>query len=370
MNLGDTISMTTTLADAIEYEEKILEVFPSGSTMLNLAIGKQDPKTGDFGFPSGDIAEIFGLNQTGKTLIAETVAQAVQARNPKYKVLVISSEPPNVKRMAQYMDPKRTMLWSFKSLSEKDFSAGVFTTAEKGLDVALTTVLHDMDCKLVILDSVKALVSLRETNDGKDLRSSEDAPLPAYRARMLDQFLLKFNAMNRSNALLLMMNQVSNSIGPEYRGKLHPRTIGGNNKDHLCNLRIEAKSVPVYAGSKNALQDEDPQIGMEVFYRIIKNKHAQTTAQRRANSTFFFSSGFDRGMELFHMGTALGLIETGGGGYYTFSNGDKVRGKENVADFINNNGDLANILYDSIVAKRDELFGASKGKIQARKAIK
>lgn len=357
------------LGDAIDYEEKILEVFPSGSIMLNLAIGRQDPRTGDFGFPSGDITEIFGLNQTGKTLIAETVAKAVQARNPKYKVLVVSAEPPNVKRMAQYMDPKRTELWSFKAMSPSDFSAGVFTTAEKGLDIALSRVLNDMDYKMVIIDSVKALVSLRETNDGKDLRSSEDAPLPAYRARMLDQFLLKFNAMNRSNALLMMMNQVSNSIGPEYRGKLHPRTIGGNNKDHLCNLRIEAKSVPVYAGSKNALQDEDPQIGMEVYYRIIKNKHAQTTAQRRANSTFLFESGFQKEMDLMHMGAALGLIQAGGGGYYTFHNGDKVRGKDNVAEYLRVNGDLALSLYDEIVERRDELFG-TKGKIQARKAIK
>src|SRR5690606_32076471 len=115
----DNMTNSYLLEDLLELETNSREVYPTGSLMLNLGLDVEDPKTGEFGLPTGDIVEIFGWNSTGKTLLAETVARSCQNRNPKHKVLVISTERPHLDRLSMYMDPKRTYLWSLQRADSK-----------------------------------------------------------------------------------------------------------------------------------------------------------------------------------------------------------------------------------------------------------
>ena len=136
-------------------KERNLETFQTGSFMLDLAIGTIDKKTGLPGVRARTVLEAFGPNQTGKTLLAEMVALSVLNRNSKYKIFWLFSEEPNLERMdALGLDLERVIPWSYGSCDDADN----IRLAGEGLDMACEYVKKDPFVKMVVIDSIKALV--------------------------------------------------------------------------------------------------------------------------------------------------------------------------------------------------------------------
>jgi RecA/RadA recombinase len=368
-------------SDLLKKEEEDQIVYPTGSEMLNLAIGCIDRETGEFGIPSRTILEVFGHNQTGKTLLAESLARSVLMRNPKNKVILISSEEPNLARMkTNGLDGDRVLVWTF-TRDEKDIEKNptAYITAESGLDLALDYVREpDENVKLVIIDSIKALVSLKDTNEGQDIKDMADKDIPAVRARLIEKFILKWLTFNNSNAILLMINQSSESIGPDYMigGIFKTKTCGGRFKEFMAYLRIKCDSVKLESDKEHPLMGVKEQVGFEFFYTLIKNKFAPTTGNRRARATFLFDPpGFQTAEELLNMAMFLELIGVRGGGNYDLPAEYKdpdgktsIRGRDNLVEYIDNNKTLFDFLKSKIRARRDELFKAKKG--EAKPAAK
>lgn len=402
--------MTMVLKQKLDTAQKIKErldareeVFSTGSLSLNLAIGKKDRKTGDFGVPSRTIMEVFGHNQTGKTLLAESLARSVLGRDPTYEVIWIASEEPNLDRMvANGLDLSRVLLWTF--IQDPEITAkhpGSYVTAEDGLDLVLDYIREGVRVekdksgniidvkvvKLVVVDTLKALVSLKDTNDGAAVRDMADKDMPAIRAKLIEKFLIKWAVMNNADAILIMLNQTSEAIGPDFMiGALFKqKTCGGRYKEFMSYLRIRCESLKIEAEKDNVFMGTKPSLGFEFFYTIIKNKYAEFTSNRRTRAVFLFDPpGFVEHEELVNMATFLDIIKTGGGGYYTLPSdykdekldkdkegNTKIQGIENLKDYVSATPKFSKMIRTAVIARRKELFAAQKGdKPTARKALK
>ena len=374
-------------------DERRPEVFSTRSLWLDLAVCASakrvitDPKLGTCGIPGRSICEVYGLNQTGKTLLAEMVARSVLERDPSYEVMMLLAEEPNVTRMKNNgLDLSRIKVWSFlrnEKALKKDPTG--FVTSEEGLDLALEyvrtirpdvktkgkdgkeIVIPGKKTKLVVIDSLAALVSSTET-DGKkagEVRSFNENDLPAVRARLLKRFLLDWVAMNNNDAILIMTNLVSEAIGSDFTfgPSFKDKTPAGRFKEGVCTLRIKSDSVPVLA-EKSSLTNVEDMIGLELFYTIKKNKHAVDSNIRRAITKFYFdSTEFDRASELFSLGNYLEVITSESKGYYKVPGREaQIHGAQATEDFINENPEVAKAIEKQVIAKAGLIYGRGKDK--------
>lgn len=346
-------------------KERNLKTFSTGCLWLDLAIGKTDIETGLLGIPEGTICEFFGPNQTLKTGTAEQLTRSVLARNKNYYAIYILSEEPNVERMSGLgLDLDRIKVWTFV---EDDSDEGI-RKAEGGLDIVNQTVLTDPNCKLIVIDSIKALASEQELVDGKNLRSlSKDNMAP--RAKLMNKFLNQFVASNKANAVLFMTNQISESIGPDFLtgGNFKPKTSGGRGKEHIAFLRVECDSIKIETEDKHPLMNCKIQTGLQVFYTIHKNKFAKTTGNRRAIASFSFAERrFLREKEILSLGCYLDVIETRGA-YYVYD-GVKVHGKEAMEKYLFEHPEQMQKIEKEVVSKSELIFQL-KAKVKAEEVL-
>lgn len=342
------------------------EVFSTGLFSLDLVLGQQDPITKEYGVPNRTIMEAFGTHMTGKTLLAEKLAKSVLAKNPKYKVVFILTEEANLDRMEEVgLDMDRCLCWSFlRNPTECKKSPEGFLTAEEGLDLAIEYVLKDKDVKLVVVDTVKALVAAHAMVDGKVVRSMEENKVPAALANVVNDFVYRWLTCNNSDAILLLLNQTSESIGSDYMigGNFKIKTPGGRFKEQQSMIRIKCDSIKIEEATNDEIADIKKQTGLELFYTVIKNKYCDGSINRRAVIKFMFDPpGVDSASEILAYAAALNLIELKAGGWYNLGKdkkGEDIRcqGEPAAMALLNSNPEVQKMLVDKVLKQRETIF--------------
>ncbi len=279
--------------------------------------------------------------------------KSVLDEDPDNHAIVIYSEEPDMGRIeAMGVDFDRLhVLGCYEDEETK------LQTAEKHLELVKRAV-QDESVKLVVIDSLKALCSTKQLYTKKgDIKDLEDDEQIAIRAKMIGEFVRDFVHHNKK-AILFMTNQVSDQIGisyeigPEFRTK----TPGGRYKEYMAQLRIEASTRPIYSEKEHPLTGKRLLLGWEACYRLVKNKFSKSSGNRVAVSEFMFDPpGFRRESEILNCADYLGLIQKGGGGFYTIKD-NKIRGIDAAIKFLKTNPKISKELELEILNRSEELF--------------
>lgn len=320
---------------------------------MDCAIGEKDPLKGNGGIPQRTIAEVLGVNQSGKTLLVENVTKTVLEDNEENQVIMVNTEEPDMGRIKSLgIDMDRlNLLGCFEDEETK------LKTAERQLEIVKRAV-QDESVKLVVIDSLKALCSSKQIYDKKgDIKELEDAEQMAIRAKLVGDFVRDFVILNKK-AILLMTNQISEQIGINYElgSELRIKTPAGRYKEYMAHLRILTTSRPIYTEKEHPLTGKKLLKGWECWWKLIKNKFSNKSGCRTAMTEFYFDPpGFRRSEEVLKLAEFLGLVDKGGGGFYTIDN-TKVRGYDKAIAILDNNLKLRESLELQILSRSEDLF--------------
>lgn len=296
------------------------------------------------------------------TATAENLLKSVLDSDPRALALCIWAEEPDMDRLIGYgIDTKRVASLHAYQKGEGEELEITQHLAEKQLELACTAV-QDPNVKLVIIDSIKALCSIKQMydKDGKpiDMDSAEGL---AIRATMLARFIMKFKQCNQK-AILFMTNQIADRLGTNYNANptFNVHTPGGRAKEFECTLRIKTVSSPIWTEKDHGLTNEKLLKGWKISYCIIKNKYSKKTAYRVANAEFYFNpAGFRKTSEIIACADYLGLIEKGGAGYYKIGE-RKVRGEKNVVKLLEADPELVQSLENDILDKMSMVYDVNE----------
>lgn len=224
----------------------------TGSTSLDLAMTGNP----EGGIPSGTIIELFGLKQSGKSLLALTIAREVQRKGglvvyfdseqrfyDKFAYAIgINQDESFVKSDVPFLEK---VLGSIEDINKN------YLKSKKGKEIDIPLVF--------IIDSLHA------TNPEKEYNTSE-YNLGGYhtgKSQLLSQHLHKINYfISKSGASLVILNQMRTNVGAMVGEKY--TTTGGMTPEYYSSIRVRLKS-------KTAYKESGEEVGRNIEAKVVKN---------------------------------------------------------------------------------------------------
>jgi recombination protein RecA len=261
----------------------------SGSLFLDWALGENE-KEETSGWPLGRIAELYGPESAGKSLISlKTIAEA-----QKQDVV------------CAYIDCEGSFDEVFATKLGVDVGKLLLSRESSG------ELVVDMACKLleskevgiIVFDSLAAMIPKMEAED--PLEQAQMAPM----ARMMSKALRKLNHLNEKT-LIIFINQLRMNPGATYGNPEY--TPGGMALKFYAGVRVDVRRGDWIFSS----EDKKKRVGQIVKFRITKNKTA--VPHREGYFKFLYTGEIDRVDELISVGLLNGKIERKGA-YFSLGN--------------------------------------------------
>ena len=289
MKLGDT------------KVEKI-PVISSGSFLLDEALGVG-------GFPRGRIIEIYGPEQSGKTLSClHLIAEAQRAGGN-----------------CAFIDAEHAFdrLWAKKNgvnVSELYFSQP--NSGEHALTI-VEYLLKSGTMDVIVDDSVAALTPQAELEGNMG-----DAQM-ALQARLMSQAMRKLTGLvSKSDCILVFINQLRDRIGVFWGS---PETVtGGNALKFYASIRMDVRK-------KDVIKEGENVIGHSMKVKIVKNKVAPPF--KEVLIPVNYTDGFDATQEIINISVDKGLI-TKAGSWFSYKEERIGQGISSVKEFMKKNPEL------------------------------
>ncbi|XP_078251763.1 protein RecA-like, partial [Rhinoraja longicauda] len=302
--------------------DKSIDVIPSGSLGLNIALGIG-------GYPRGRIVEIYGPESSGKTTLA--IHAIAEAHKKGGVAAFIDAEHALDIQYAQRLGVNINELL----ISQPD-------TGEQALEIC-DILVRSGSVDIIVIDSVAALVPKAEIDGGMG-----DHHL-GLQARLMSQALRKLtSSINKTNTLVIFINQIRMKIGVVFGNP--ETTTGGNALKFYSSIRIDVRRGGV-------IKVADDIIGVETRIKVVKNKCAPPFKQTECD--ILYNKGISIYSEAIDIGCKLGIVERSGA-WYSFNDTKLGQGKENAREYLLNNKE---ILEDIISAIKERLIKPSRGPI-------
>lgn len=194
-----------------------IQRIPSGLETFDELIGG--------GIPRGRFIQLYGPESTGKTLLCQYIARAIQQTD--YPEVV-------------YFDLEKTFDEHWWRKTGVDVDKMIVTTPENGelaVDV-MTTLLNDdtFKCGLFIIDSIAGLVPQAEMDQNK---SATDSRQPGAQAQLITRMYQKTISI-MGECTILMTNQMRESIGQPYASEMDALP-GGRANRHYCHITLRTR---------------------------------------------------------------------------------------------------------------------------------
>lgn len=272
-----------------------IPVVSTGSLGLDLAIGAG-------GYPRGRIVEVYGPESSGKTTLAlHAIANAQKAGGV---AAIIDAEhaldPSYARKLGVNLD---------------DLLVSQPDSGEQALDIC-ELLIKSNSVDLVVVDSVAALTPRAE------LEGSMGDTHVGLQARLMAQALRKLTAaVNRSNAIIIFINQIRMQIGVVFGSP--ETTPGGRALRFYASLRLDIRRIETLKGA-------DGPRGNRVRVKVVKNKVAPPF--RQAEFDIIFNRGINRETELVELGLAAKIL-TASGSWISLGDTRLGQGKEKAAEF-------------------------------------
>lgn len=287
-----------------------VQVIPTGSIALDIA-------TGVGGYPRGRVIEIYGPESSGKTTLA----------------LHAIAEAQKMGGIAAFIDAEHALDINYaKKLGVKieDLLVSQPDTGEQALEVA-ESLVRSGAVDIIVIDSVAALVPKAEIEG--DMGDS----LPGLQARLMSQALRKLTAaISKSQTTVIFINQIRMKIGVMFGNP--ETTTGGTALKFYSSMRLDIRRI-------DNIKESQETIGGRVRVKVVKNKVAPPFKQ--AEFDIYFNEGISRVGEILDIGVEKGIIEKSGA-WYSF-NGTRIgQGRESAKEYLRNNPDTAEAIYQKI----------------------
>ena len=291
---------------ASEFEKKI-EVIPSGSLILNEALGNG-------GYVRGSIVDIFGQPSGGKSLLTLLAVREVQKMGG----------------IAVIVDAERSYTKSLNWLKTLGINTDELylihkRTGEEALDTVYDLIVKNA-VDLIVVDSVPALIP--QAIIEKQLTESQKI---GSLALLMSTALQKLTSViDDSKVVCIFVNQLRANIDlrSPYVSNTEEAT-GGYALKFYASVRI---SVSAIKGSE--IYDENGiQIGHRIRFKIVKNKLA--TPYKTGEFDLYYNKGVDNVKELAELLIKNGIVKQSGPWYF-LGEEHKFQGFNKLYDYLKN----------------------------------
>ena len=293
-----------------EQEHKEIEVSPSGSLSLDIALGAG-------GYPKGRIIEIYGPESSGKTTFALHAIAEIQKAGGRAAFIDAEHalDPVYAKNLGVNINELL--------LSQPD-------TGEQALEICEALVRSEA-INIVVIDSVAALVPQAEIEG--EMGDSH----VGLQARLMSQALRKLSGtINKTNTIAIFINQLREKVGVMFG---NPETTpGGRALKFYSTIRMDVRR-------SEQIKQGDSVIGNKTTVKIVKNKVAPPF--KTAVVEIMYGEGVSRVSEIIDLGVEAGIIDKSGA-WYSY-NGEKLgQGKETVKALLKENDKLRDELEQKV----------------------
>jgi recombination protein RecA len=285
-----------------EAQHMAVEVFPTGSLSLDIALGVG-------GIPRGRITEIFGPESSGKTTICQHIVAEAQ----------------RLGGTCAFVDMEHALDPSYASRCGVDVDSLLISQPDMGeqaLEIT-ETLVRSGAVDVVVIDSVAALVPRAEIEGDMG-----DSPM-GMQARLMSQALRKLSgAIKQTNTAVIFTNQLRQKIGVMFGNP--ETTTGGMALKFYSSVRLDVRRIQsIKLGSEI--------IGNRTRVRVVKNKVAPPF--RTAEFDIMYNEGISKAGDALDLATELGIIEKRGS-FYSYAEVRLGQGRENAKEFLRSNPDM------------------------------
>ncbi len=281
---------------------KDVQAISTGSISLDIALGIG-------GLPKGRIVEIYGPESSGKTTLALSVA--AQAQKTGGVVAFVDAEHALDVGYARKLGVRTEDLL----ISQPD-------TGEQALEI-VETLVRSGAIDVLIVDSVAALTPRAEIEG-----EMGDSHM-GLQARLMSQALRKLTAaINRSNCLVIFINQIRMKIGVMFGNP--ETTTGGNALKFYASVRLDVRRI-------GAIKNGEDVTGNRTAVKVVKNKMAPPFA--KIEFDLMYGEGISIEGDIIDLAVKHDIVEKSGA-WYSY-NGERMgQGRDSAKEFFKSHPEM------------------------------
>lgn len=307
-----------------DHEDLKIDAISTGCLALDSALGVG-------GFARGRLYEVYGPNSSGKSTLAVSVCMQALMRN--MEIVYIDAE--------HSLDPKlvRNMGKEVGVNPDKICLIQAFT-GDDNLECA-EKLMKTGEVDVCVVDSVSALLP-------KNMAEGEISDnYIGLLARLMSKACLKLTPIsNRTNTLLIFINQIRHNIG-KWGDDRTP--TGGEALSFYATGRVQVEGGE--SKSSRIVDDKGLVIGHESAFQVVKNKLA--APWRKAKIDLIYGHGYNFISEVINLAIDFGIIDQSGAWF--MYNEEKFQGKNNLINFFRDNVET----YSEVRTKVKDMLGLS-----------
>lgn len=281
-----------------EFHQADVEVIPSGSISLDIALGG--------GYPKGRIIEIYGPESSGKTTLTLHAIAEIQKQGGT----------------AAFVDAEHALDPSYAKKLGVDTDNLLVSQPDNGeqaLEITETLVRSNA-VDLIVVDSVAALTPQAEIEG--DMGDSH----MGLQARLMSQALRKLTGIiNKSKATVIFINQIRMKIGVMFGNP--ETTTGGNALKFYASQRIDIRRIGQIKVGEDIL-------GNRTKIKVVKNKIAPPF--RVAEFDIMYNEGISYLGDILDLAAQHGIVDKAGA-FYKYEGTTIGQGRDKTKEYLREN---------------------------------
>ncbi|KHD89674.1 MAG: recombinase RecA [Bdellovibrio sp. ArHS] len=291
---------------------KDVEAISTGALSLDIALGIG-------GLPKGRIVEIYGPEASGKTTLCLSVIAQAQKKGG----------------VVAFVDAEHALDINYArklGVNTEDLLISQPDTGEQALEIT-ETLVRSGAIDVLVVDSVAALVPRAEIEG--EMGDSH----VGLQARLMSQALRKLTAaINRSNTLVIFINQIRMKIGVMFGNP--ETTTGGNALKFYSSVRLDVRRV-------GAIKNGEDVVGNRTAVKVVKNKMAPPFTKTEFD--LMYGDGISEEGDILDLAVTANMVEKSGA-WFSY-NGERMgQGRDQAKNFLKEHPEYMTELRNKILA--------------------